>query len=176
MSNNFQKLIYNLSSIAPIGITFSIVWYAEAKNIKLSIFLALASLFLIIYEMFFIKIGRVKFSVVNQLFEAAENNDRWVLAYIITYILPLSGLVWEDINWTIVSCVGIIVAVVLTFSNFSIPNPVLFFAGYHFYKAKTPNGVQSFNIISKKKDYRSIQQFGEIRRVFEDLLIDGGDG
>lgn len=175
MSNNFQKLIYNLSSIAPIGITFSIVWYAEIKNIKLTLLLALASLFLIIYEIVFIKIGKIKFSIVRQSFETAENNDSWVLAYIITYMLPLSGLVWDDINWTIFSCVGIIMAAVLTYSNFSIPNPVLFFVGYHFYKAKTQNGVQSFTIISKKKDYRSVQQFGEIRRIFEDLLIDGGE-
>ena len=174
MANSLQKFIYNISSVAPIGITFSIVWYAEDANIKWSLILALVSLILIVYEAIFIKIGKRRFSVLKQSFESVENNDIWVLVYILTYIVPFSGLVWEEINWTILSIVAFFIPIILTLANFSIPNPIMFFTGYHYYKAKTQNGVQVFTIISKKKDYRSIQQFGEVRRVFEDLLIDGG--
>lgn len=171
MANKLQKFIYNLSAVAPMGIVFSALLYAEKGKSLLCLVGGCVSLIIIIYEFVFIFLSKKRFPPIIQGFKDVSNNDKLVISYVITYLLPFSSLVVDSINWKLIFPICFVAALIMAFSNFTIPNPMLFLAGYHFYSAKTDNGAQSIVIISKRADYRSADEIKKCRRIFEDLVV-----
>lgn len=55
--------------------------------------------------------------------------------------------------------------------NTAIPNPILFFRGYHFYQVSSEHGISGGVLISKRK-LRKAKDVKTVNRIFDFLFLD----
>ena len=171
MPNLLQKCIYNLSSVAPLCLSFAFVWWTEKKTrllplVCLAVFVVL--LFLFTTSFLYCKKNVPPISTrVNDI----SPLDAWIVTYIISYMLPFASIVFDDFNATFSGIVALAIVVAAPFVNSAIPNPLLFFCGYHFYHVSTENGVSDYVLITKRK-LRNNKAIKHTKRLFEFLLLD----
>lgn len=96
--------------------------------------------------------------------------DNRVVAYIISYMLPLASILIKDFNLYISLVIVGAIVLIAPFVNTAVPNPLLMLQGYHFYEVETENGA-TYVLISKRK-LRSNGDVKRVKRVFEFLLLD----
>lgn len=171
MANIIQKLLYFFSAVAPVCITFSVVWIIQGKGIMFPSILVSASmigsvLFIVSFRYGYKNIAPMTIRVTD-----VSTCDLWILGYIFSYLLPLANMVIDEWNLFILVGISLIISVVIPFVNSAIPHPLLFFRGYHFYNIATENGISSYILISKKK-IRNKKDIKAVGRIFEFLLIE----
>ena len=171
MPNIVQKWIYNLSAGAPLLIVFAIVWYCEKKTWTVSIICICAAILLMMLMVVAFAYGKRNLPPITINVTDVSPHDAWIVAYIISYILPFASMALKDYN--LLLCIAFPAAIVLVapFVNSAVPNPFLFLRGYHFYQVATQNGVSGYVLISKRK-IRSSKNVKRVKRVFEFLLKD----
>lgn len=98
-------------------------------------------------------------------------NDAWIVAYIISYILPFASMALDDYNLLLLFSTSVAIVLVAPFVNSAVPNPLLALSRYHFYQITAENGVSGYVLISKRK-IRSAKDVKRVNRVFEFLLED----
>lgn len=170
MVNMFQKYLYILSTISPIGLVFAITWFFQKKTILIPIICIL--LFVIIDILFFVFFRYAKkmlASISVNVIEVASA-DLWIVGYFLSYLIPLGSAIFDDWNIIICGIVGCLLSLTIALINDSTPNPLLFFMKYHFYKIKTENGLEYY-LLSKRK-IRSKESVTVVGRWFEYLLIE----
>lgn len=171
MANIMQKFIYNISAAAPLSFMFALVWYIQQGTLVVPLFnLALGIFLIIIFAVSFLYGKRNLPTVPIRVCELSPN-DSWVIAYIMAYALPFVSMVISELNLTIAGIIACVLIVAAPYVNTAIPNPLLFFVGYHFYHITAKNGVSGYIFISKRKLRRS-SDVKLINRVFEFLLLD----
>ena len=171
MPNYLQKLIYGFATIIPLLIVFSVVWVLQIHTFIIPIVCTMCALvFWTIFKIFFAyantHIPPTGITVTN-----LSPYDSWIVVYIITYVSPFVSLVLKDYNLIMAIILSSILIVILPFINSSIPNPLLFLEGYHFYKIESNNGVSEYVLISKRK-LRKTADLRYVKRLSEFLLLD----
>ena len=171
MANKLQKLIYNISVASPLLIVFAFIWYMQKRRWTISIICLIVAIFLIICILRSFSYGRKNFAPIKIRTNDITPNDGWIVVYIITYILPFASMIIDNLNLTVCSIVAFAITFIAAYVNTAIPNPILFFRGYHFYVVATENGISGYVLISKRK-LRKRQDLKRVYRVFEYLLLD----
>lgn len=171
MANTIQKLLYFFTAIAPVCITFSVVWIIQGKGIMFPAILVSASaigtaLFIVSFRYGYRNIAPMTIRVTD-----VSTSDLWIMGYVCSYLLPLANMVIDEWNLFILVGISVIIGGVIPFINAAIPHPLLFFRGYHFYNLTTVNGISSYVLISKKK-IRNKKDIKAVGRIFEFLLIE----
>lgn len=171
MPNYLQKLIYNFAAIIPLLFIFSIVWVLQTHTFLIPLVCTVCALvFWTIFEISFAYANKhippIGITVVN-----LSPYDSWIVVYIITYIFPFVSLVLKDFNLIMAILLSSFLIVILPFVNSSIPNPLLFLKGYHFYKIESNNGVSEYILISRRK-LRKTADLRYVKRLSEFLLLD----
>lgn len=171
MANTIQKLIYYFSAVAPVCITFSLVWIMQGKGIVLPVILVLTSLIVVVLFSVAFIYGYKNIAPTTIRVTDISTDDLRLLGYIFSYLLPLANMVIDEWNLFILAGISLTIGVVIPFINCAVPHPLLFFRGYHFYKLTTENGISSYILISKKK-IRNKKEIKLVGRIFEFLLIE----
>lgn len=171
MANELQKVLYNLSVAAPLLIVFSFVWLFQKRTWTVPIICIFIAIILIVCLLRSFSYGRKHFAPITIRTSEIAPNDGWIVVYIITYILPFTSLVIDDVNVLVFGLVGLVIALGAAFANTPIPNPILFCLKYHFYSVSAENGVTGYILISRRK-LRKKQDLKNVNRVFEFLLLD----
>lgn len=170
MPNRLQKLIYYLSAAAPILITFSIVWYIQKKTWIFPLLFIIASIILIfLFNCSFDYATKNLPSIPVEVLEI-NGDDGWLVAYAVTYFMPLMSIKLNDFIAPIVVVVLFILMLVLTFTDYISPHPILFFRGYHFYEVSVRGAHHNMKLVSEKilRDATTIRL---VNRASEFLLI-----
>lgn len=178
MANRFQKFIYYFSAETPILLVLAIMWLVRKSSWKEPImiswkmptFLLIVSVFLVIVFISFFNRAKADLSLINITGTGYRSADRWLVAYGVTYLLPLTSIAWGDIDWVGLGAVLIILMLVLIFSDHVTPHPLLFCMGYHFYELDVVGAASGYTVISQKQ-IRNVADFKKVSRVFEFLLI-----
>lgn len=170
MANIFQKCLYMLSSISPIGFIVAIIWFFQKKSIIVPIICI--SVFVIIDVLFFVFFRYAKKSLASININVIEvaSADLWIGGYFVSYIIPLGSVMVDEWNVIVCGIVGCLLLLAVTVVNDSTPNPLLFFVKYHFYKVKTENGLE-YTLLSRRK-IRNKESIKVVGRWFEYLLIE----
>lgn len=170
MANIFQRYLYIFSSISPIGIMFSVVWFFQKKTIIVPIICVL--LFIIIDILFLLSFyyARKSLASINANVTEVSSADLWIVGYCISYLVPLGSVVVDEWNIIVCGILGVMISLVIVLINDATPNPLLFFLNYHFYKIKTENGLE-YTLLSKRK-IRNKESVKVVGRWFEYLLIE----
>lgn len=171
MINWFQKFLYKSSNVAPIVSVLGITLLMQRVNKTVCVVLILLGIVSAANVLIFISLCREKLAVIPVDILDISPNDGIVIAYILTYLLPLTSFVLEESQWVwiVVACLAILVLLKINTLSFS---PILILAGYHCYKITLNTGVSECLIISKQKKIRNKNQIKYILRVNEFLLID----
>ena len=178
MANRFQKFLYYLSAEAPVFMVFAVLWFIEkstwSKPIKLNwktpLILFTVSMVLIIVFYRFFKEAKANLSVMEIIGSEYKCVDGWLVAYVVSYLLPLASLAIGDVIWIVLGIVMGLLIFILVFSDYVTPHPLLFFKGYHFYELKVDGLASDYKVISKKQ-IRNAKDIKKVSRVFEFLLI-----
>ncbi len=174
MANRFQRIILNASSLSPILWVFGIIWLTQNKTYPIPIIcFGVGVCFVTLSFVFFFK-SKKKISIVNINITDIESQDKWVVAFLVTYCIPLVTLVIKDINFIALSIIVAIILLGLLLTNIVLPNPFLFLLGYHTYSVSSENGVSNYWLLSKRT-IRNANQIKWVKRMFEYYLIDEGD-
>lgn len=170
MANIFQKYLYIFSSISPVGLIFSIVWFFQKKTILIPI--VCISVFVVIDILFFVffNYARKSLASINVNVIEVSSADLWIVSYLISYLVPLGSVMVDDWNIVVCGIVGVLICIAIALINESTPNPLLLFFKNHFYKIKTENGLE-YTLISKRK-IRNKESVKVVGRWFEYLLIE----
>lgn len=181
MANRIQKLLYFLSAESPILIMFAIVWLIEkstwSKPISISwkiptILITLSVLLIIAFNYSF-DYGKKNLQTIPVSATEISGGDEWIVAYIISYILPLAEFQFGEMIKPVVGAAVLMLLVVLTFTDYMTPHPILYLRRYHFYKLDIEGAHAGYNLISKKKLKRS-SDVRKVSQVFEFLLLRQG--
>ena len=171
MANIIQKFIYNLSSVVPVLLIFSLVWKIQKNTNKVSIVLIVIAFVLIFLFVMAFTYGKQNLAPINIRTIEIAPYDSWIFCYIITYLVPMTSLVIDEWNITILGILAVVIAIAIPYFNSSIPNPLLAIRRYHFYRVSAENGISDYVIITKKK-YRNKNDLKTVNRVFDFLLLD----
>ena len=181
MANRIQKLLYFLSAESPILIVFAIVWLIEkstwSKPISISwkiptILITLSVLLIIAFNYSF-DYGKKNLQTIPVSATEISGGDEWIVAYIISYILPLAEFQFGEMIKPVVGAAVLMLLVVLTFTDYMTPHPILYLRRYHFYKLNIEGAHAGYNLISKKKLKRS-SDVRKVSQVFGFLLLRQG--
>ena len=181
MGNRFQKLIYFLSAESPILIMFAIVWLIEKStwtkpiNIswKVPALLIIVSILLIIIFNRSFNYGKENLQKIHVTGTDISGGDAWIVAYIATYLLPLTEFQFGGLIKPIVGIVIVLLLITMTFTDFVTPHPILYLRGYHFYSLDVEGAYNDYHLVSKKRLKRA-SDVHEVSQIFEFLLLRQG--
>ncbi|MBE5954123.1 MAG: hypothetical protein E7257_08220 [Lachnospiraceae bacterium] len=171
MPNILQKIVYNLSIIAPLLIMTSIVWIIQNNTYCIPILLISISISIIIGFKVSFRYAMKHMAPIIIRTEQISPHDEKAFSYLPTYLLPFASIVIKEFNLIILFCISLLIICGMIFCNTAFPNPVLMLGRYHFYQVSANNGVSNYLLISKQK-YRSKKQLNSVYRMMEFLLID----
>ncbi len=174
MANRVQRIILNTSSLSPILWVFGVIWLTQNKTYIVPIICFVVGIcFVALSFVFFFK-GKKKISNVVINITDIENQDKWVLVFLVTYCIPLVTLIIKDINFIALFILAVIILLGMLLTNIVLPNPFLFLMGYHTYKVTSETGVSNYLLLSKRT-IRNKKQIKCVKRMFEYYLIDEGE-
>lgn len=172
MINNIQKILYKVSNIAPVMIFLGVSLYMQGISARICVVLVVMGLASVIYTVFFIKRCEKVLPVLHIKVESISANDEVVVAYLLTYLVPMIGVIWKENQylWIVLLILAVIILMKINVLSF---NPILLFIGYHCYKVSLSTGVSDCVVISKQKRIRNRTQMKEMLRIEDFLMIDG---
>lgn len=173
MGNVVQKFIYNVSTVAPLSFIFALVWYLQKQTIKVSLISVAFGIILIVLFSISFSYGNTHVAPIIIRTNEISPYDGWVVLYLISYALPFASMALKDFDVTICALIGVLLSVVAPYVNTSIPNPMLWVKGYHFYQVSGEHGISGYTLISKRK-LRKSKDLKTVNRIFEFLLLDTG--
>ncbi len=173
MINWLQILLYKVSCVAPIIIVIGISFWFQGESKAWCI--ALISIGIIIsgYAPLFIKLCRDKLPLLPVTLENIAPNDSVASMYAVTYLVPLTGIIWKDKQWiwVVIASIGVLVLLRINTLSFSL---ILLFIGYHCYKVTLVTGMSECFIISRRQRITNKNQIKVVQRINSFLLIDEG--
>lgn len=171
MPNILQKWIYSLSSATPLCLAFAYVWWSEIHTRTVPIVCCVVFGILVIAFSVSFCFGKRNLPPISIKVNDLSPHDSWIVAYVISYILPFASMALKDFNLYLSGAIALAVVLLAPFVNSAIPHPLLFLRGYHFYEVGTEHGVSGYVLISKRK-IRHPHNVKYVKRVFEFLLLD----
>lgn len=188
MANKLQKLLFNLSTMSPLVLIFTIVYWLE-KDVKMFseqenktqiniaavalMIIILTTIFFAFYSVWFVNACHKKLERIPIGIDSIVPYDTWVIVVLLSYALPAAGVVFKDLNLYISIVVILFWVLFLALSNTILPNPLLMLQGYHFYKIATIDGSSDIFLLSKRKSIQNRNVVNTVMTAFHYLAIEG---
>ena len=172
MVNKLHQICFSLSSTAPVLFCFAIVWYIQKQNYIWSIVAVVLGVLMTSYAPIFIGFCKKKVQVITVKINKVDTNNHAVWAYIISYLVPIAGVIGEEVNIIVTVIILFVLGILLPLCNFVFPNPILLVGGYNFYKAETIDGADGYCLISKRKKISDASSIKYIQNIFGYYLIE----
>lgn len=142
MLNRFSRLLLVATSLSPILGAIAVAQLADGKPATLWIWWLVAAALLILVCWALLGVATKNAQKETLRIAAFENNDKEVLAFLLTYLLPFISA--DDFafghRWMVGLYVMAIVLLVVSHANALHFNPVMGLLGYHFHNIKTESG------------------------------------
>lgn len=172
MGNLLQKVLFSISTAAPVLMCTGIVVWLQESNFTFAIILMLVGIIFSLYSLLFVIICKVKVAITTASISELAPNDKWAIAYLVSYITPFASITIKDFNSVVICTIVFIIVFFLSLSNCSRPNPLLIIFGYHFYSGQHEGGTTDYCIISKRKGIHNPKSIREVYNVFDYFLIE----
>lgn len=171
MINTFQKALWILSSAAPMLVVFSIAWYIKESSCITSVVALMIALILAIIAALILHTMKKKLAILHLQVKKVSQNDRCVIGYAISYLLPFASIAFDKYNPYFFLGISAVVFACMLAANTPTANPLVFLLRYHFYDVETENGIGNYLVISKRA-IRNKDELKKVIRVTEYFLID----
>ena len=170
MANRLQKLLYFLSAEFPVFIFAAVIWFVQKKEWMVPVILVTLAVTTTVLFFASFHFGRKNLPGITVKIDEISNGEGPLIAYVITYLLPLGSLALRDYYLPVFIAGLIILELFLTFTDYISPHPLLFICRYHFYKVGI-QGASKDMILASRKTLRNPDDVTVVQRVFEFLLI-----
>lgn len=127
-----------------------------------------------IYSIIFIKLCEKNLPALMIDVDNITQDDGVTILYIITYIVPIIGVIWKDDQMIWIFIGAILTAMLIKINNLSFC-PVLLLADYHCFKVSLSTGTECI-LVSKRKGIRSNKQVDRVIRISDNLMIEDMGG
>jgi hypothetical protein len=114
MANTIQKLLYFFSAIAPVCITFSVVWIIQGKGIMFPAILISASVIGVLLFIVSFRYGYKNIAPMTIRVTDVSTGDLWILGYAFSYLLPLANMVIDEWDLFILAGISLIIGGVVS--------------------------------------------------------------
>ncbi|MEK3726014.1 hypothetical protein [Paenibacillus sp. FSL H8-0034] len=175
MIGNVHKALWVCSSGAPILIAFSAAWVLGKSTYMLPVIFVFVAVGLIVLALVSFHRMKSRLAVITVRVKKVTPNDKIMIQYALSYVLPFTSIVWDKINPFMSLGISVVVLVVLLLAHSPTANPLLFFIGYHFYEIETENGIGSYTVMSRRT-IRNKDELTNVIRITEYLLLDRSGG
>ncbi|MCG6154070.1 hypothetical protein [Leptospira bandrabouensis] len=164
MISKFAKIIFVLTSLAPVLISLSLSLTDSSTEIRISLILLALILFLLAKVTLeeIAKNGEIEPIKIISL----KTADHEVLAYLVTYLVPFLASI--SVQNAII--IYTIIFISIYNSNAYHFNPLIGLLKYHFYQIETESNVSY--ILITKKEIRNVQMIKHISHITDYLVID----
>ena len=145
MANRMQKLLFNISTVSPMGFILACVYWVQQNvpqivdEVTGKVVLQKQHYFLLFflvfcfcwsfYGNFFIKKSKQKLERVPIAIDSVSCSDGWAIGIFVAYAVPLASFVFEDYNQLITICIMSVLLIIATLSNAVLPSPLLIIKG-----------------------------------------------
>lgn len=170
MANRLQKLLYFLSAESPVFIFAAVLLYVQSKEWMVPAILIMLAVMATILFIISFNYGRKNIPRLPVKAFEITSDEGPLIAYVISYLLPFGSLVIDEYYIPILIAVIIILELLLMFTDYISPHPLLFVCGYHFYKVGVEGASKDYYLASRKT-LRKPEDVVAVQRVFEFLLI-----
>ena len=160
MLSRLARTLLASTSVAPILLTYSFMIWTEEKPVLEIVTPIVIALFLVIICVCILKFATTQLQITPFTIVGLSPADGEVLNFVIAYLLPLVTMSTSDINYTLFIFIFIFMTFIILITNAYSINPLLSFAGYHFYQVTTEGQINCL-LISR----RVLINIGEVRRV-----------
>lgn len=175
--NRFIKVLWSFISLTPLLFVLTIVFAADwcwGKTIAWSWILTIVtlSLLIILLIIYFLIIKRAIKRLDRKTFciEEIESKDGTVASGMMTYLLPLVTITFNDINWFAFAGLIIVMMLLLIATRIVSLNPLLYLSGYKYYSIKAKSGAK-YTLITKRKKFDN-KDSKVMVEVFDDIYIE----
>lgn len=182
MANRLQKFIYFLSAETPILFVFALVWLIEKSDFKAApvviswkvpvILIVISVVLLWLFNRSF-NFGLKHLQTMRVTASDISGGDTWIVAYVITYLLPLASFQFGEFVKPVVAVIIAVLLITMTFTDFMTPHPWLYLRGFHFYSLDVEGAQSGYHLISKKR-IKSAKDVKTVSQIYEFLLIRQG--
>ena len=175
MLNEFVKLLFVVTSLAPILCVFAVCDIDKGNGYWLAGILFGLAFFLVLCCWCFLQFIAKKIAEQSVKITSLSSTDKETLAYMIAYLLPIiSGSMMDIREHVFVSVMVLTILVLCVFhTNAFHFNPLLGLFGYHFCEIKTPLGNTAMLIT--KRTHRCQQQTLSVKELWYLVYLDTGD-
>lgn len=172
MFSSFARILLTSTAIAPVGLTYAWVAFAQGeRNAAYIIVCFVVVLVCICIAMLrFAKRNLEKMKFVPSSIEAADKEN---IGFMLLYLLPLFTDEFNSLNWSLwIPTLAIFGLVTANGYGYHF-NPLLGVLRWHFYKVSSKEGVSY--ILITKRHLRSASTNLTVGQLTEYILIDIGD-
>jgi hypothetical protein len=148
MLNKFAKFLLVATSIAPVMLAFGVVAYSEGKT-GLAVWQWLVyAAGLTVICLLVLRFAKARIATESVSLKAVKSADKEVLAFLVTYLLPILAKETLDYKGSVLTMVYVLAIIAWTVyhSNAFFFNPLLALFGYHFYEVELADGMPSMVI------------------------------
>lgn len=175
--SGFIKFLWSLVSLIPLFFVLILVFFADyiwGKTLPYSLPFAivctilLAALLIIgilIIKCLIKKLNRISFEI-----EEIESKDGTVASSIMTYLLPLITITFNEINWIAFAGLVIVMLILLCLTRVVLLNPLLYFFGYKYYTIKAKSGAK-YTLITRTEKFNKNNKKIMVE-IFDDIYIE----
>lgn len=164
MLNTFAKFLLVSTSLAPLLGAVAVNQYSRGEPLtRWGMWLSVALLLVALCW------GLLRYAAKNAQrhdfrIEAFERNDKEVLAFLVTYLLPFLSTEKMGFagDWLTGAYVLLIIFLVIAHAGAFHFNPVMWAVGYHFYAVKSEDGLPRL-LISRKELHRPGEELTAVR-------------
>jgi hypothetical protein len=169
MLSGIAKFLLALTALSPAGFTWVVGDFSKRGYQAEQMLVLATALFFVLSCLMLLRIASRKLTKVSFTVKTIKVIDNEVVAYIVTYLFPLVAPA-ADISVTTQIFVLLVLALVLSTSHAFTFNPILTFAGYHFYEAECSTGVTY--LLLSKNDITDVKKVQRVGRLSKHLVVD----
>lgn len=176
MLNTFAKFLLVSTSLSPLLGAVAINQFARGETVDRWLPWLVVAMLLVFLCWALLTYSAKNIQTEDFLIQEFERNDKEVLAFLVTYLLPFLSAEKMGFGgeWLTSAYVLLIIFLVIAHAGAFHFNPVMGLLGYHFYAVKDKDGV-SHLLISKTELYRPKSEVKIVRLATNIFLHKGSD-
>ena len=173
MVNIIQKFIFTGSALSPLLLCAACVHWYNVGLIDTVLYIGILGLILFACSPIqFLLAKKLLPPMRISIVKTTEVDYKLLIKYTFIWLAPLTDLVLKGEHIWVYVLLGIVVWVLLSLSNYCVPNLCLFLMGYHYHEIITENNEKPRYMLSKRSYITDATSIRKVIAIFNHLWIE----